>query len=142
MFYSSLTANTDRIAKDFVQKLDGSLDKMSTGADISFRPTKVCDLAEVDYDEYFLNQPKVEDGNEANVAWFYLFLIPSFNIDTINDTFLEHLQETHHDFRIDTAPLSFLLGYSVFGFGDRKAGQLKKRVSVSKPPLSISGWRS
>ncbi|EHK98700.1 putative tRNA wybutosine-synthesizing protein 1 [Glarea lozoyensis 74030] len=36
------------------------------------------------------------------------------------DNFLEHLQETHNDFRIDTAPLSPLLGYSVFGFGDRE----------------------
>lgn len=55
-----------------------------------------------------------------NACFFYLFLIPSYNIDTINDTLLQHMQETHHDFRIDTAPLCSLLGYSVFGFGDKE----------------------
>jgi tRNA wybutosine-synthesizing protein 1 len=46
--------------------------------------------------------------------------IPTYNIDTIINTFLDHLNETHHDFRIDTASLSSLAGYSVFGFGDRE----------------------
>jgi tRNA wybutosine-synthesizing protein 1 len=47
-----------------------------------------------------------------------MFLLPSYNIDSINDTLLQHLQETHYDFRIDTSSLSGILGYSVFGFGD------------------------
>ena len=120
VFFSSLTARTEPTAKDFVQRLDTSLAKIAPIAAISFRETKLLDLAEVDYDEYFLGKPKIENEEDSNIAWFYLFLIPSFNIDSINDTFLEHLQETHHDFRIDTAPLSFLIGYSVFGFGDRE----------------------
>ena len=120
VFFSSLTARTEPTAKDFVQRLDTSLVKIAPNAGISFRETKLLDLAEVDYDEYFLGKPKIENEEDSNIAWFYLFLIPSFNIDSINDTFLEHLQETHHDFRIDTAPLSFLIGYSVFGFGDRE----------------------
>ncbi|KAK8079967.1 hypothetical protein PG997_007785 [Apiospora hydei] len=60
------------------------------------------------------------EDSDTPVDYLYLLLVPSYNIDTINDTFLEHLKETHNDFRIDTAPLSGLLGYAVFGIGDRE----------------------
>jgi tRNA wybutosine-synthesizing protein 1 len=73
------------------------------------------DLSYTEYDDYFLSTPK----NDSNVKSFYLILIPTYNIDTSLSPFLEHLQETHHDFRIDTAPLAGLLGFSVFGFGDK-----------------------
>ncbi|KAK3044243.1 hypothetical protein LTS18_001804, partial [Coniosporium uncinatum] len=74
------------------------------------------DLSEVDYDDFFISPPKAD----LNVKFFYMLILPSYNIDTQLDTFIEHLKETHHDFRIDTAPLSSLLGYSVFGFGDKE----------------------
>ena len=118
MFYSSLTGSTEKIAQTFAQELatylGNSADKESGSA---FLPPQLLDLAEVDYDEYFITPPKTEDGQ---TDLFYLLLVPSYNIDTINDSFLEHLQETHHDFRIDTSALAPILGYSVFGFGDRE----------------------
>ncbi len=118
IFFSSLTASTEKITQTFAQELSsylrGSAEEESTS---TFLPPRVLDLSEVDYDEYFITPPKSED---AQTDLFYLFLIPSYNIDTINDSFLEHLKETHHDFRIDTSPLAPILGYSVFGFGDRE----------------------
>ncbi|KAK4448066.1 hypothetical protein QBC34DRAFT_408067 [Podospora aff. communis PSN243] len=112
VFFSSLTANTEKISNDFAQSLGDSF------KGDAFLAPKVLDLAEVDYDEYFITPPKAED--DAPLDLFYLFLLPSYNIDSINDSFLEHLQETHHDFRIDTSPLAPILGYSVFGLGDRE----------------------
>ncbi|KAK0374925.1 wyosine base formation [Colletotrichum limetticola] len=117
VFFSSITANTPKIAKGYAEGLEKELQKVAAETDCSFMAPEVLDLAEVDFDDYFITPPKSE---EDPADLFYLFLLPSYNIDTINDTFLEHLQETHHDFRIDTAPLSSLLGYSVFGFGDRE----------------------
>ncbi|KAJ4300188.1 Fe-S oxidoreductase [Collariella sp. IMI 366227] len=117
VFYSSLTANTEKIAQTFAQDLTESLDGAEKELAGSFLPPQVLDLAEADYDEYFITPPKVES---QPTDFFYLFLIPSYNIDSINDNLLEHLQETHHDFRIDTSPLAPILGYSVFGFGDRE----------------------
>lgn len=120
VFYSSLTGSTDKAAKDFVKTLAQSLASVPKGRQCSFMDPEALDLAEVDLDEYFISPPKYEDQPDITTHLFYLLLLPSFNIDTINDTFLEHLNETHHDFRIDTAPLSSILGYSVFGFGDRE----------------------
>lgn len=120
VFYSSVTGSTDKAAKDFVKTLAQSLASVPKGPQVTFLDPEALDLAEVDLDEYFISPPKYEDQPDATIHLFYLLLLPSFNIDTINDTFLEHLNETHHDFRIDTAPLSSILGYSVFGFGDRE----------------------
>ena len=118
LFFSSLTASTEKIAQSFAQELATSLGcSTEKESNHKFLAPQVLDLAEVDYDEYFITPPKTENDNTDFV---YLFLIPSYNIDTINDSFLEHLQETHHDFRIDTSPLAPIIGYSVFGFGDRE----------------------
>lgn len=120
VFYSSVTGNTDKIAKQFVQDFSRSLQTVASGPNCTFSAPEALDLAEVDLDEYFIAPPKSAVDEDVTTEFFYLFMIPSYNIDTINDTFLEHLKETHHDFRIDTAPLSTLLGYSVFGFGDKE----------------------
>ncbi|KAI0402072.1 wyosine base formation [Xylaria palmicola] len=119
VFYSSLTTTTEKIANDFARNLSAALTGDAAEHKDIFLSTNVLDLAQIDYDEYFISLPKLTDS-ASPVDYFYLFLIPSYNIDTINDNFLEHLQETHHDFRIDTAPLSGILGYSVFGLGDRE----------------------
>ncbi|KAJ2975000.1 hypothetical protein NUW58_g8484 [Xylaria curta] len=119
VFYSSLTTTTEKIANDLAQNLSESLKGGDAEHTDTFIPPSVLDLAQIDYDEYFISLPKATDTTTP-VDYFYLFLIPSYNIDSINDNLLEHLQETHHDFRIDTAPLSGLLGYSVFGLGDRE----------------------
>ncbi|CAK7273314.1 Fe-S oxidoreductase [Sporothrix epigloea] len=126
VFYSSITGATAKIVRDYAAQLDTAISKAAAGAGKDsklFAPVEVLDIADVDLDEYFITPPKdAAAGVDAPPAmdYFYLFLLPSYNIDSINDTFLEHLKETHHDFRIDTAPLAPLLGYSVFGFGDRE----------------------
>ncbi|KAK9417760.1 putative tRNA 4-demethylwyosine synthase (AdoMet-dependent) [Seiridium unicorne] len=118
VFFSSLTGNTERTVKGVAESLEALLKQDSTTAGTTLTP-KVLDLTEVDYDEYFITPPKQPESTVA-VDYVYLLVIPSYNIDTINDNFLEHLQETHNDFRIDTAPLAGILGYSVFGLGDRE----------------------
>ncbi|EPE09987.1 wyosine base formation [Ophiostoma piceae UAMH 11346] len=127
VFYSSVTGATAKIVRDYAEGLSKKLASIELPEDKAgkvFADAEVLDIADVDLDEYFITPPKKEGETEESAAatptYFYLFLIPSYNIDCINDTFLEHLRETHHDFRIDTAPLAPLLGYSVFGFGDRE----------------------
>ena len=111
IFFSSLTGTTEKTTKEFM----GQITKTLTSSTIFLEP-QLHDLSYIDYDDYFINPPKTD----ADTSYFYLLLLPTYNIDTVLDNFLEHLQETHNDFRIDTAPLSTLLGYSVFGFGDRE----------------------
>ncbi|CAK7266184.1 Fe-S oxidoreductase [Sporothrix epigloea] len=125
VFYSSITGATAKIVRDYADQLNTAISKVGSAEKNSklFAPVEVLDIADVDLDEYFITPPKDASAgfdNAPAIDYFYLFLIPSYNIDSINDTFLEHLKETHHDFRIDTAPLAPLLGYSVFGFGDRE----------------------
>ncbi|OAA68388.1 flavodoxin and radical sam domain containing protein [Niveomyces insectorum RCEF 264] len=131
VFFTSLTGATAKTVGDYVKTLHDALQalELPDGRRTVFLPPKTLDLAEVDLDEYFIAPPTRQDreedsvghdGDDTPVDYFYLFFVPSYNIDTINDTCLEHFKETHHDFRIDTAPLMPLLGYSVFGFGDRE----------------------
>ncbi|RSL86028.1 hypothetical protein CEP51_003030 [Fusarium floridanum] len=116
IFFSSITTKTDKIAQAYLKELEVKQEELAKQSGRQFLKPELKDLTEIDFDDYFIAPPKMH----GDVDYFYTFLIPSYNIDTINDTFLEHLQETHHDFRIDTAPLSGLLGYSVFGFGDKE----------------------
>lgn len=109
IFFSSLTGSTEVHAKEFEKQLE-------IRASNSVLTPHIHDLSYIDYDEYFVSTPKAPTG----IKYCYLILVPTYNIDTILDNFILHLQETHHDFRIDTAPLSGIIGYSVFGFGDRE----------------------
>jgi tRNA wybutosine-synthesizing protein 1 len=119
IFFSSLGGTTEKLAQDFTAKLTRATSQSFKPLADLFHDPKLLDLSYVDYDDYFLNLPKSGD-TDGNIRYFYLLLLPTYNIDTVLDNFLEHLKETHNDFRIDTAPLSSLLGYSVFGFGDRE----------------------
>lgn len=94
------------------------------------------DLTEIDYDDFFVSPPKPES---TNIIYFYAFLIPSYDISTELDNFLDHLKETHHDFRIDTAPLSGLAGYAVFGFGDRE-GWIDEQAGFGKDATAVDRW--
>lgn len=120
IFYSSLTTSTERRVNEFAKAFTQSLKDVPKANKCTLLSPDVLDLAEIDLDEYFITPPKYGGSEDVATELVYLFLLPSYNIDSINDTFLEHLQETHHDFRIDTAPLSPILGYSVFGLGDRE----------------------
>jgi tRNA wybutosine-synthesizing protein 1 len=114
VFFQSLSATTERYATEFAKVLT----EWTTGCDQleSFLEPQLLDISYIEYDDYFISPPKVD----ANVKQFYIILLPTYNIDTVLDNFLGNLQETHNDFRIDTAPLRSLLGYSVFGFGDKE----------------------
>ncbi|KAE9371295.1 hypothetical protein N431DRAFT_340761 [Stipitochalara longipes BDJ] len=114
VFFSSLTGTTEKTAKAFSQDLAKSIKNVEDSTTTFLEP-QLLDLSYIDYDDYFITPPKAD----TEIQFFYLLLLPTYNIDTVLDNFLEHLQETHNDFRIDTAPLSMILGYSVFGFGDR-----------------------
>ncbi|KAF2162412.1 hypothetical protein M409DRAFT_27037 [Zasmidium cellare ATCC 36951] len=109
VFYFSLGGSTRAQA----EKLTAS----SVDENEAMLPPHLLDLTEIDYEDYFISPPKQPASGTAS---FYSILIPSYNIDTELSNFLSHLEETHHDFRIDTAPLSGLAGYSVFGFGDQQ----------------------
>jgi tRNA wybutosine-synthesizing protein 1 len=138
VFFSSLTGGTERTAKAFTNKIAETTSKISQSAKIPYLRPAVHDLAEIDFDEFFLNLPK--SGDDGTITkYFYLLLLPSFNIDTMMDTFIEHLQETHNDFRIDSAPLSPLLGFSVFGFGDRE-GWATEAEGFCSQALEVDRW--
>jgi tRNA wybutosine-synthesizing protein 1 len=123
VFFSSLTGTTEKTAEVFTKQITKTLADSTI-----FGEPQLQDLSYIDYDDYFITPPKVD----PDTSYFYLLLLPTYNIDTVLDNFLEHLQETHNDFRIDTAPLSSLLGYSVFGFGDREGWPTEKEGFCSQ----------
>lgn len=116
IFFSSVTTKTEKIAQQYLHTLTRSTEQLSQDTGRRILAPELHDLADIDFEDFFVSPAK----SAENAYLFYLFLLPSYNIDTINDTLLQHLEETHHDFRIDTAPLAPLLGYSVFGFGDKE----------------------
>jgi tRNA wybutosine-synthesizing protein 1 len=115
VFFFSIGGTTQAVAKAIVEDLKAWQGTLSPEEADNLKKPIYHDLSEVEYDDFFISAPKDE-----NVAYFYMFVIPTYNIDTVLDNFMEHLQETHNDFRIDTAPLFGILGYSVFGFGDKQ----------------------
>lgn len=132
LFYYTLGGSTKIHAEALARSL-------STTADI--RQPLLHDLTEIDYDDFFISAPKPT----PHTAIVYLLLIPSYNIDTELSNFLSHLEETHHDFRIDTAPLRGIAGYSVFGIGDRqewaneKEGYCGQAIEVDKWMARLTG---
>lgn len=114
VFFQSLSGTTERYAGQFAKVLT----EWTTGCDQSstILEPQTHDISYIEYDDYFISPPKAD----TTIKYFYIILLPTYNIDTVLDNFLENLQETHNDFRIDTAPLRGLLGYSVFGFGDKE----------------------
>ena len=116
VFFSSLTGSTEKRAVQFGAALSETIEAFQLKDVPQILPAQLLDLSSVEYDDYFTSLPK----SSKSTRYFYLILAPSYNIDTNLDNFLEQLQETHHDFRVDTTPLLGIAGYSVFGFGDRE----------------------
>ena len=141
VFFLSQTGATKSYAEDFVKRLSSSQNCVSVILD-----PQIHDLSYLDYEDFFVNPPKPSPSDEA-IKYFYLLLLPTYNIDTYMHTFLTHLQETHHDFRIGTAPLSGLAGYSVFGFGDREDwpteedGFCSQAIEVDKWMAKLTGGK-
>ena len=142
VFFSSLTGTTKETAQSLLDELKISFNGHSSAV---FEP-QIHDLSYIDYDDFYVTPPKSHQSGQ-NAQYFYLILLPSYNIDTALDNFLAHLQETHHDFRIDTAPLSGLIGYSVFGFGDRSEwgtedeGFCSQAIEVDKWMAKLTGGK-
>ena len=135
IFFSSVTTKTETTAQGYVKTLGGVLEGLAKQTGRQFLEPELRDLTDIDFDDYFVSTPKLEGGADL----FYLFFIPSYNIDSINDTFLQFLEETHYDFRIDTASLSTLLGYSVFGFGD-KEGWPDEKEGFCFQAMQLDKW--
>ena len=143
IFYFSLTGNTKDAASHVAAKVARLT--LLNAKDFTHRITKpdVYDLAEVEYDDFFI----ISAGTDERTRYLYLLLVPTYDIDTMMNTYLQYLEETHYDFRIDNAPLRSLLGYSVFGFGDEeswpseKGGYCTQAVSVDKWLAKLTGHK-
>ncbi|RVX74195.1 hypothetical protein B0A52_02027 [Exophiala mesophila] len=133
IFFSSLTGTTERLSKIASE----SLQALSTRNTSILQP-EVRDLSYVDLDDYFISGPKTPSPR-AGTVFFYLLLIPSYDIDTILNTFTAHLDETHNDFRIDTSPLAVLAGYAVFGIGD-KSGWPNEEQGFCSQAIEVDKW--
>ncbi|KAI9797146.1 MAG: hypothetical protein M1833_005661, partial [Piccolia ochrophora] len=136
VFFSSLTGSTERSAKSFVEDLSNGLKLLPNGQ--RFLEPQLYDLSYIDHDDYFVSLPGSKTPN-VTTKYFYVFIIPSYDIDTILNTFLDNLKETHHDFRVDTAPLAAILGYSVFGFGD-KEGWPTEEAGFCSQAKEVDRW--
>lgn len=134
VFFSSLTGATEKYAQTLSRGLQASLEDQTSDV----LTPQIHDLSYIDNDNFFVTPPRIHESAE-DVQYFYLVLLPSYNIDTALDNFLSHLQETHHDFRIDTAPLSGLVGYSVFGFGDREGWGTEEEGFCSQA-IEVDRW--
>ena len=132
IFFSSLTGSTEA----HVNSVLDDLKQHPCGP--SVLEPHLHDLSYIEYDDYFLSTPKLP-SSEGHVRYVYLILVPTYNIDTTLNAFILHLQETHHDFRIDAAPLTGLAGYSVFGFGD-KEGWPSEEEGFCSQAREIDRW--
>ena len=136
IFYFSLTGTTEEYATALANDLRVSLAGQEQVSNIS--EPQLHDLSYIDYDEFFTSIPKPV-ADSTDVRYFYLLLLPSYNIDTMLSTFLSHLQEVHYDFRINTGSLSSLAGYSVFGFGDRQ-GWSSEQEGFCFQAVEVDKW--
>ncbi len=104
IFYSTLTGTCERYAKKLYN-------------DLKIELINEPELLNIDYindlDDYFVS-PK----DSKNII--YLFVIPSYETESPIDFFIETLIETFNDFRIDNKSLQNILGFSVFGVGDKE----------------------
>ncbi|KAE8136127.1 radical SAM superfamily-domain-containing protein [Aspergillus pseudotamarii] len=121
IFFASLTATTERYAQILLEDLRTAAKERADpeNRERGLLPPQIHDLSYIDFDDYFTTAPQ-PPSTSPGTRYVYCLLIPTYNIDTVLNTFLGHLDETHHDFRIDTSSLSTLAGYSVFGFGDKE----------------------
>ena len=161
VFYTSLTGSTaqyaEQLKNDLFSEKGGVYPKLSVPTPSNslsevplsrkFLPPQLLNLEEIELDDYFVSPPSTsEDGR--NVKYIYLVTTPSYETDSPVAPFLDHLKETRHDFRIDTAPLRSLAGFSVFGFGDssewpESGGKFcQDAVEVDKCLGKLTGGRS
>lgn len=108
IFYSSLTGSSQKAAVSLNEKL-------SNLPELKNKPTLInLDDDVDDLDDYFVNTPSL-----PNLV--YILVLPSYDTDSPIDFFLQTLEETANDFRVDKYPLRKLSGYSVLGIGDSES---------------------
>ncbi|OUM55562.1 hypothetical protein BVG19_g5114 [[Candida] boidinii] len=73
-----------------------------------------------DLDNYFLKTPMDNEKDSSNDL-VYILVLPSYETDSPIDYFLETLEDTINDFRVDKYPLSKLTGFAVLGLGDTES---------------------
>ena len=134
IFYFSLTEGFTK--KYAINELSDIL-KSRYSIEGSILAPMVYDLSVIDFEDFFQDSPKQDAG--TSIQSFYLLLVPTYNIDTLLDNFLDLLKETHNDFRIATAPLSDIAGYSVFGFGDREGWPTEAEGFCSQA-IEVDKW--
>ncbi|KAI5807266.1 hypothetical protein DFH27DRAFT_590200 [Peziza echinospora] len=130
IFYASLTTTTAGLAETLHSTLfkNPELSAYQTysiptasNAPKSELPRKIlepqlCNLEEIELDDYFISLPAAS----PNLRYIYLVIVPTYDPQEQSPAyaFIQHLEDTHHDFRIDSSPLQRLGGFSVFGVGD------------------------
>lgn len=104
VFYSTLTGSSERYAKKVHEHMSSVM-------------TEPVALHNLDYledlDRYFVN-------GKQNAGTIYLLVVPSYETESPLDFFIESLKETYNDFRIDSRPLQYIGGFSVFAIGDKE----------------------
>lgn len=106
IFYTTLTGLSERRAKTLheTMKLASSEPRLlSLDDDVD------------DLEEYFMKVP------QSDKPIIYLIVLPSYEMDSPIDYFIEHLKDTSQDFRVDKYPLSKLAGFAVLGLGDSES---------------------
>ena len=105
IFYASQFSHTSTLAKHLMTLVPEN----TRLHDISLIPN---------LDDYFLQHP-----SDA----FYFLLLPSYaNNSGPTQPLIDALEETLNDFRVDANPLQKLVGFAVFGTGDKEGWPLKK----------------
>lgn len=115
IFYSSLTGSSKRIATSIYNNLLLT-DSFKGKNEDKIKLLSLEDDLE-DLDSYFLNIPKTK----SNIPPIYILVLPSYESDSPIDYFLEFLNDTATDFRIDKYPLRSLSGFTVLGLGDSES---------------------
>lgn len=144
LFYASQTASTAAYAEQLASVLfkndksvypSLSIPVTAEDGDPEAKPKEILpvqlyDLEQIELEDYFLQIPTVKpEGSDSKAKLVYLFLLPSYDPPESSPTFpfLEHLRDIWNDFRVDTAVLQDIGGFSVFGFGDSSEwGESKK----------------
>lgn len=111
IFYTTLTGSSQRVAQAVFNKLSG-MDELQLAPKFLSLDDDVDDL-----EEFFMKTPENDNG----VKNTYVLVLPSYEMDSPMDYFLEHLQDTYQDFRVDKYPLSKLAGFAVLGLGDSES---------------------
>ena len=140
VFFASLTGATEKYAQVLMENLRAAAQDNADpeNRERGLLPPQLYDISYVDFDDFFTSAPK-PPPTSPGTRYVYCLLIPTYNIDTVLNTFLGHLDEVHHDFRIDTGSLSQLAGYSVFGFGDKEGWPTEEEGFCSQA-MELDRW--